>query len=129
MQQKTSRYGGWLRIYLISSHGQPTRDGPPALGLSGVKRSRWSCILRVSRRVMMADEKMFPITQSFVKVFLITQSFVKVFPITQSFVKVFPITQSFVKVFPITQSFVKVFPITQSFVKVFHSSSEYCIAH
>jgi hypothetical protein len=27
------QYGGWLRIYWISSRGQPTRGGPPALGV------------------------------------------------------------------------------------------------
>jgi hypothetical protein len=33
MEETASKYGGWLRIYLISSSGQPTRDGPPAWGL------------------------------------------------------------------------------------------------
>jgi hypothetical protein len=33
MEEKASRYGGQLRIYWISSRGQPTRGGPPAWGL------------------------------------------------------------------------------------------------
>jgi hypothetical protein len=35
MEEKASRYGGQLRIYWISSRGQPTRGGPPAWGLGG----------------------------------------------------------------------------------------------
>jgi hypothetical protein len=33
MEETPSRYGGWLRIYWISTRGQPTRGGPPACGL------------------------------------------------------------------------------------------------
>jgi hypothetical protein len=32
MEDMTSRYGRWLWMYWISSHGEPTRDGPPAWG-------------------------------------------------------------------------------------------------
>jgi hypothetical protein len=35
MEEKASRYGGQLRIYWISSRGQPTRGGSPAWGLGG----------------------------------------------------------------------------------------------
>ena len=34
------QYGGWLRIYCISSRGQPTRRGPPAWGLREVLTTR-----------------------------------------------------------------------------------------
>jgi hypothetical protein len=30
LRRTPSRYGGWLRIYFISSHGQQTRGGPTA---------------------------------------------------------------------------------------------------
>jgi hypothetical protein len=33
MEETPSSYGGKLRIYWISSRGQPTRGGPPAWGL------------------------------------------------------------------------------------------------
>jgi hypothetical protein len=33
MEETASKYGGYLRIYLISSLGQSTRGGPPAWGL------------------------------------------------------------------------------------------------
>jgi hypothetical protein len=33
MEEKISRYGGWLLMYWISSCGQPTRGDPPAWGL------------------------------------------------------------------------------------------------
>jgi hypothetical protein len=33
MEEKASRYGGQVRINLISRSGQPTTDGPPAWGL------------------------------------------------------------------------------------------------
>jgi hypothetical protein len=33
MEEKACRYGGWLRIYWISSRGQPTGGGPPAFGV------------------------------------------------------------------------------------------------
>jgi hypothetical protein len=33
MGETASRYEGYMRIYWISSGGQPTRGGPPAWGL------------------------------------------------------------------------------------------------
>jgi len=33
MQETASRHVGWLRIYWISSPGQPTKGGHPACGL------------------------------------------------------------------------------------------------
>jgi len=35
MEDKASRYGGYLRRYRISSSGQQTRVGVPAWGLNG----------------------------------------------------------------------------------------------
>jgi hypothetical protein len=33
VEETASRYRGYLRIYQISSHGQPTKGGPLSLGL------------------------------------------------------------------------------------------------
>jgi len=33
MEETASRYGGYLWMYWVSSHAQPTRCGPPAWGL------------------------------------------------------------------------------------------------
>jgi hypothetical protein len=35
IKKTASRYGGYMRIYWISSRGQPTVGGPPAWGLGG----------------------------------------------------------------------------------------------
>ena len=45
-----SRYGGWLRIYLISSRGQQRRGGPPAWGLDEMLTTRHrTCYETVSK--------------------------------------------------------------------------------
>jgi len=42
VDEMASRYGGLLQIYWISSHRQPTRGGPPALGLGeGLTTPHW----------------------------------------------------------------------------------------
>ena len=40
MEVRASRYGGWLRIHWISSHGPSTNGGPPTVILGMVQRTR-----------------------------------------------------------------------------------------